>query len=325
MAVIVEVLNKQLKVIERHRFSQPRIGLGRAYNNDVILYNKHICAHHAELVQAEDGQWQLRDLNSLNGSFLTGTRLNGEPVTLASGQLCWLGEQAIRLYDEHHPVVAAQPYNQLEQRLQTFGHPGLIMLFALCLLAAELFGLWLQSADNRSGRWTHELANLPLMLLGVSLWPALLALWAKLNQHEPRFLPQLGITFAMLVLMELWQAAMAVLNFNLDGATAVVWLSELGQIGLIVLLLAGNFFLALQLSSAKKLGIAAVLGVLINLQGVAFNLLESDEQRLLPHYDHSLLPLAFYLNQPVSHDEFLQLNSELFRQTAETAAAPLTD
>lgn len=325
MAVIVEVLNKQLKVIERHRFSQPRIGLGRAYNNDVILYNKHICAHHAELVQTADGQWQLRDLNSLNGSFLTGTRLNGEPAMLASGQLCWLGEQAIRLYDEHHPVVAAQPYNQLEQRLQKFGHLGLIMLLALCLLAAELFGLWLQSVDSRQGRWTQELANLPLMLLGVSLWPALLALWAKLNQHEPRFLPQLGITFVMLVLMELWQAAMALLNFSLDGATAVVWLSELGQVALIVLMLAANFYLALQLAPAKKLAIAAALGLLINLQGVAFNLLQDDDQRLLPHYDNSLMPLPFYLNRPLSHDEFLQQSSGLFRQTAETAAAPLTD
>jgi len=125
--------------------------------------------------------------------------------------------------------------------------------------------------------------------------------------------------------MELWQAAMTVLNFSLDGATAVVWLSELGQVALVVVMLAANFYLALQLTPAKKLAIAAVLGLLINLQGVAFNLLQDDKQRLLPHYDNSLMPLTFYLNRPISHDEFLQQNTGLFRQTSEAAVAPLAD
>ena len=40
MAVIIEVLNKQHKVTERHKFSQHRVALGRAYDNDVILYMK---------------------------------------------------------------------------------------------------------------------------------------------------------------------------------------------------------------------------------------------------------------------------------------------
>ena len=59
MAVIIEVLNKQHKVIERHRFGQARIALGRAFNNDLVLYDKHVSPHHAELVLSEEGRWQL--------------------------------------------------------------------------------------------------------------------------------------------------------------------------------------------------------------------------------------------------------------------------
>ncbi len=70
MAVIIEVLNKQHKVIERHKFAQTEVRLGRAYDNDVILYDRHVCPHHAKLWQNEQGQWQLQDLASLNGSFL---------------------------------------------------------------------------------------------------------------------------------------------------------------------------------------------------------------------------------------------------------------
>lgn len=325
MAVILEVLNKQHKVLERHRFSQARIGLGRAFSNDVILLDKHINPHHAELVRDDDGQWSLRDLDSLNGSFLASQRVNGQPALIQSGQLCWLGEQAIRLYDEHHPVAAAQPFSQVEQRLKQFGHWQLILLFGMLLLSAELFSVWLQHADRQQGRWTQELANLPLLLLGVALWPAVLALWAKLNQHEARFLPQLGVTFAMLVLMELWQGAMAVLNFSLDGATAVVWLAELGQLALVILLLSANFYLALQISAVKKVVLAGSLAVLINLQGVAMNLLQDDQLQLRPQYDSSLLPLSFYFNQPVDDNEFLRQTDELFNQSTETAAAPLPE
>lgn len=71
MAVIIEVLNKQHKVMERHKFAQTEVRLGRAYDNDVILYDRHVCPHHATLWQNEQGQWQLQDLASLNGSFFT--------------------------------------------------------------------------------------------------------------------------------------------------------------------------------------------------------------------------------------------------------------
>ena len=42
MAVIVEVLNKQQKVTERHKFLQHQVRVGRAFDNDVILFNKPI-------------------------------------------------------------------------------------------------------------------------------------------------------------------------------------------------------------------------------------------------------------------------------------------
>ncbi len=71
MAVIVEVLNKQQKVIERHKFLQQQVKLGRAFDNDVILFNKHVCPYHATLQQDQAGQWWLEDLSSVNGSFVS--------------------------------------------------------------------------------------------------------------------------------------------------------------------------------------------------------------------------------------------------------------
>lgn len=317
MAIIIEVLNKQHKVTERHRFTQPRIALGRAYNNDLILYDKHVSPHHAELVLSDDGLWQLVDLSSLNGSFVEPAVPVRQATELQSGQLCWLGEQAIRIFDEHHPVPPALPYNSIEQRLRRFGNPMLIVFLALFLLAEELFSLWLTVPEQGQGRWSRNLLNLPLLMLGLALWPAILALWAKINQHEARFLPQLGITFAVVALMACWKALMAILNFSLDGAAAVVWLADFGQTALVVILLAANFYLALQMSTVKKVALATGLGLMLSLQGVAVSLLFEDQGQLAPKFDSSLMPLAFYLNKPIDSAEFAQESDALFRQTNE--------
>ncbi len=325
MALIIEVLSKQHKVLERHRFSEPRIRLGRAFNNDLILYDKHISPHHAELVQDEQGNWQLQDLASLNGSFTRPDVRVAQQAEVQSGQLCWLGEQALRLYDEHHPVPPAQPFNRVEQQLRLFGHPALLVLLALLLLGEELFGFWLNVPSEGQQQWSRSLVNMPLMLMGLALWPALLAIWARINQHEARFLPQLGITFFVLVLMALWQGLMSVVNFSLDGATAVVWLGEFGQFALISALLTANFYLALQISALKRMLLATALALVISLQGVAVNLLLDEQRSLQPAFDNSLLPLTFYLNKPTSLAEFNAESEALFRQTTEARAEKTSD
>lgn len=323
MAIVIELLNKQHKVTERHRFTQARISVGRAYNNDLILYDKHVSPHHAELVLSEDDRWQLIDLASLNGSFVEPAVPVTQATELQSGQLCWLGEQALRIYDEHHPVAPALPYNTMEQRLRRFGHPALIVMLALFLVAEELFSLWLTAPDLGQNRWSRNLFNLPLLMLGLAMWPALLALWAKINQHEARFLPQLGITFAVVVVMECWQALIGVLNFSLNGATAVVWLGEFGQTALIILLLSANFYLALQMAAWKKIAVASGLGLLLSLQGVAVSLLFEEQAQLQPQFDNSLMPLTFYLNSPVNSVDFAKDSEELFRLTDEARQEPL--
>ncbi|RVU39986.1 FHA domain-containing protein [Rheinheimera riviphila] len=316
MAVIIEVLNKQHKVIERHKFAQQQVAFGRAYDNDVILYDKHVCPHHASLQQDENGQWLLHDLSSMNGSFIEPREQVQQSQLLRSGQICWLGEQALRIYDDQHQVAPAQPFNRIEQKLLKLGHLGLIATLLLLVLLEEVFSLWLVLPDKQQAQWSRSLIDLPLMLLVLTLWPAALAMWSKLNQHEARFLPQLGITFCGIAVMALWQLLMTILNFSLDGAETVAWLRESGRLMLIVLLLTANFYLALQLTVPKKVMLATGLGLILSLQSMGLSLLFDDMRRMAPRFDHSLLPMSFYLNNPVSADEFAKASDELFNSTS---------
>ena len=316
MAIIVEVLNKQHKVTERHKFAQHRVALGRAYDNDVILYDKHVCPHHAELIQDEDGQWVLRDLASMNGSYLEPKQALTQPEPLKSGQLCWLGEQPVRIYDDTHQVAPALPFNAIEQRLLRCGHLGLILLLLMFVLLEEVFHIWLAAPDQQQAQWSRSLANLPLLLMALTLWPAVLALWSKINQHEARFLPQLGITFIGISLMAVWQGVLAVLNFSFDGANAINWLQEAGRLVLLTLLLGANFYLAMQLSVFKKMALAFGLALLLSVQSLGLGFWFDDARQLAPQFDNSLLPFSFYLNEPVSAEDFAQSSNSLFEAAA---------
>ncbi len=315
MAVIIEVLNKQHKVIERHKFAQRQVAFGRAYDNDVILHDKHVCPHHASLQQDESGQWLLHDLSSMNGSFIEPREQVQQAQVLRSGQICWLGEQALRIYDDQHQVAPALPFNRIEQKLLKLGHLGLIAALFLLVLLEEIFSLWLVLPDKQQAQWSCSLIDLPLMLLVLTLWPAALAMWSKLNQHEARFLPQLGITFLGIAVMALWQLLMTILNFSLDGAETVAWLRESGRLILIVLLLTANFYLALQLTVPRKVMLATGLGLILSLQSMGLSLLFDDMRRMAPSFDSSLLPMSFYLNEPISADDFAKASDELFNST----------
>jgi pSer/pThr/pTyr-binding forkhead associated (FHA) protein len=63
--------------------------LGRAEDNDIILHDRFVSAHHAEVVSVGDG-FVLRDLGSTNGTFCNGVRVIGE-VPLREGDRIGIG------------------------------------------------------------------------------------------------------------------------------------------------------------------------------------------------------------------------------------------
>ena len=80
----IAILVKILQGIETQRlFSQNEIMIGRDTHCDLSMMDETMSAHHARLVH-HHGQWWLEDLNSTNGTFLNGERLN-TPAVIITG------------------------------------------------------------------------------------------------------------------------------------------------------------------------------------------------------------------------------------------------
>jgi FHA domain len=70
-------------------FTGDTVRIGRAMDNDVVVLNVNVSRHHAEL--RHDGtRWELIDLESLQGTFVEGTRVDrqaiDEPVEVVVGE-----------------------------------------------------------------------------------------------------------------------------------------------------------------------------------------------------------------------------------------------
>lgn len=322
MAVIVEVLNKQQKVTERHKFSQQQVRLGRAFDNDVILFNKHVCPYHASLQQDETGQWWLEDLSSVNGSFVSNRKAVTAKETLRSGEICWLGEQALRLYDDAHPVAETMPFSVAAQRLQAMGHWAIILLFALIMAADQVVDIWLNLPKQMEHLWAVRLLELPKTLLVVCIWPAILALWSRFNQQESHFLPQLGLTYAALAGSSVWGAFCYWLGFNLDGSAVAQVVEVLGYTLILAALFSGNLWLATHWSIRAQTAVALAVALLVTSGQWAGLLTPASPFDRSLHYDSRLLPLPFYLGEGEDIQQYEQELQQLFEQVEQQRQAP---
>lgn len=77
----------------------PVVTIGRATRRaawDISLTDEAVSRPHAELRRERDGSWTLADLNSANGTFVNGARLDGgSPAPLSDGDAITLGQTTL--------------------------------------------------------------------------------------------------------------------------------------------------------------------------------------------------------------------------------------
>ncbi len=86
--------------------------IGRGAQNDLILHESSVSSFHAELVRLEDGGLRVIDLDSSNGTFVNGDRIN-RAVLKAGDRLMFSCVQALVTFRQEDAADLWKP------RLQT--------------------------------------------------------------------------------------------------------------------------------------------------------------------------------------------------------------
>lgn len=183
---------RQLAAVAVHAWP---LTLGRALDNDIVIDDPYVAAHHATLAPDADGTLQLQVGDTANGVRL-GTRqlAAGSTEPLPAGSTAFtLGQTALRL---RLPGEVLAPEKLL---LPTRGL-ALPLLCAALVMVLVLANHWVTldpGADATA--WLSLLAGVPV---AVALWTGLWALGSKIFQHRFDFMGHLRILLPWLLAIE---------------------------------------------------------------------------------------------------------------------------
>ena len=183
MELVFRIIDQAGHRHELRRLGGPRLTIGRAYDNDLVLTDPTVSPCHAVIEETADGRVVLRDLDSLNGVFLGGRRrqrLAGE-TELVSGGVYQMGKSRVMVFSTDHPVPDTVRIGGTDNAIELLDNP--LLLAGAVLLAAFIYGAeqWL---NMFSGFEWRAVANVLLVVLGSSL--AVAIFWAVVGQRWPK-------------------------------------------------------------------------------------------------------------------------------------------
>ena len=209
----VEVLARNGEVKQRQRVNALPIRIGRGYDNDFILDDRHASPHHAVIELAADGSLEIRDLDSRNGVFYKGRRRQQMPVD--GNTIFRLGHTNLRVRSGDFPVA--------EELTDTTLHkwegwpPALTGLVLLVLIT--ITGVW--SSDTEKGDLIRYFTALAGMLTVTLLWCGGWAISNRIFEGRMRFGRHLFIAACGLIVSELVSllTSIAAYAFSLESLT----------------------------------------------------------------------------------------------------------
>ena len=253
----IEVIDRSGRVQARARVEQLPFRIGRALDNDLILDDPHVCAHHAEL--RGNGALELVDRGSLNGSFLGSERQRRERIELGRGAELRVGHTHLRFRAADEELAATLPDPMAGSRWLGLDrwHWGIA---ALAGCAAVAIGEHIIGSTQ---------ALRPGVVLGAAA-PALvvLALWAlswslvnRMVAHRFHYVGHLVIGCLGVIAGSLIQTATAYLGFAFAVDDGLSMASAMTGALLISTVIFGHLRLISTGSGRRLLAPAALVGV----------------------------------------------------------------
>jgi hypothetical protein len=262
----VEVLGRHGDVVSRQRFTSTPITVGRAYDNDVVVDDPHVAAHHLRIERSDEGVLRAEDLGGRNGLYLGRGRDKRSEIALDGDHELSIGATMLRVRTASFSVPDEQP---VIRGLRFW--PAAIACIAGVFLLAVL-DLWL--SDTTEPKAIRYFTPLLIIAGIVVVWTTGWSVITRVFRGHARFgLHFLVVAAGMLAFSFYDQAAeMGAFAFSWTALTTTSYLIAWILLGAVVF----AHLLAINPSRKPiKLGIA----ILIAAAGIAMQTLRQGEFR----------------------------------------------
>lgn len=311
MAIVIELLSFNRRVRHRHYFQHGEIGIGRGYDNEVVLDDIHADAYHATLRVTTDKQMLLVDNHSVNGIRDKKHRLLGSHIALKSGDEFFLGKTRIRVVDTEYPMPDAVTLNA-DSWVRKVANSTLVGFVLLCLLLlVDGYDSYIATTEELKYK---DVFKALVMYAGVVVGLAtFLSFVGKVIRREWRFGFHLFLICFLMSLASIQQWIIHLLAFNFSIAS-YAWLVDAFFIGLWVYLfmmgISQSVFLIKPLHMrAMTIAIAGIL-VLLSVSDKLF--VNPDKFVSIPVYTKLFRPEPYRLREPMSEADFMQKAQAVF-------------
>ncbi len=300
---LLEVLDRDAQPRQSFTVVAWPLRIGRAFDNDVVLSDPHVAAHHLTIAATDNDTRLTLTLDATrNGALLGLKRLRGgESAALsASGDPIdiTLGRTQLRLRLPGHAVAAELPLTS-SSALPRRALP--IVLATMLLVAGTLFTTWLDTDPENLARALGS--TLLTALLAGAIWCTVWALLSKTFTRQAHF----GWHVRVFVCAGLAFLVVGALPSVVAFAFSWPLLTDFDFVGTIAVAAAALYFHLLAVEPAKHRQLkwaAAACGVV----GVALSLwlnLQRGEQLGEELYMNHLFPPVLRLAKPVAAEAFV--------------------
>jgi hypothetical protein len=314
--VIVEIRTGGSDASPRYeRLQAATLNIGRAPDNNLIIEDPYVDAHHLRLDVAVAGEWQVTDLDSTNGT--TQGRQAVHVARLAPGAQLKLGKTLIRVFDEHYQVAPALSLADLEHRLLDFNRWRSMLMLVAVLVAYVTLRVYLagDGADAKADAYLVAIVTALLWPLSIAgAW----ALLSRLLRGEARFRPILNLGLLAMVISTGLQLINSLIEYNLPGTRSQLpeLLIILGVLGIYLYLM---LLISTRLQDKLRLGLTLVVagGLLLSFSINQYSV--QDRFSPAPRYDNTLYAPWLLYRDGVTAEDFRQGLDSLF-ETADDLA-----
>lgn len=319
--VVIEIIGAEGKTPRFERTSLPVIRIGRALDNDVIIDDPYIDAHHVSVDVSEPGGWHVTDLDSKNGTFKAHAPV--ESSSIRSGDELLIGKTRVRFFSVEHRVPLAKSLKDLEHRLLSFDSVGVMLALMVLLAALPCAALYLNAVGNPFKPDAFVVAATSLLGSSV-LIAAFWSLIARLLRGESRFRVLFNITMVCGLASALLRPAVSVISYNFPGAglddiANLLITATLGGIYIYMVLL-----ISTRLTSPLSQAIAVVVATGTIGAYAITQYSSSSDFHAYPHYDGALHAPVFLVRQGDTPAAFRHQLPAVFKR-ADAIATEETD
>ena len=298
---LVDVLDRDGQPRQSFAVQQWPLRIGRALDNDVVLSDPHVAAHHLTIDAAAQGL-TLTLADTRNGALLGRQHLRSgdsaaldttvDPIEIT------IGRTHLRL---RLPGQALAPERVLTPATSLTRRALPVVLAALLLVAGTLFETWL---DTDPGGLARAIGNALLTgVVSAAVWCTVWALLSKTFTRQAHF----GWHLRVFVLVSFALLAVNALPALLAFAFSWPWLTDYDFIGTIAVVAIALYFHLLAVEPAKHrllkwaAASCAVVGVLLSFW---FNVQRSGQLGDELYMSH-LFPPALRVAKPIAVDAFI--------------------